>query len=172
MKKIPAICRVRCVAIFPPARSGFGPCIGLGCLEFRSSRNAAPVPPWSACIRCLAGALSGSGYGNQWPNLKFIKFKSTASGGDGEIRTLGTELSVRRFSKPLVSATHPRLRIAAERAGYSEGLRGRQGGVGAKSSDPAATRLAAKPTRLIAGSLPRCEASILVRAETGPERQE
>ena len=105
---------------------------------------------------------------------KIVYFQSVRkeSGGDGEIRTLGTELSVRRFSKPLVSATHPRLRIAAARAGYSEGLRGRQGGGGAKSSDPAATRLAAKPTRLIAGSLPRCEASIQVLAETGPERQE
>ncbi len=35
-----------------------------------------------------------------------------AFGGDGGIRTLGTELSVRRFSKPLVSATHPRLRTS------------------------------------------------------------
>jgi hypothetical protein len=31
-------------------------------------------------------------------------------GGDGGIRTLGGEFSPRRFSKPLVSATHPRLR--------------------------------------------------------------
>ncbi len=40
-------------------------------------------------------------------------------GGDGGIRTLGTELSVRRFSKPLVSATHPRLRTCGWRR-YSE----------------------------------------------------
>ena len=36
-------------------------------------------------------------------------------------------IPVRRFSKPLVSATHPRLRIAAARARYSEGVGGRQG---------------------------------------------
>ncbi len=40
------------------------------------------------------------------------------------------DLPVRRFSKPLVSATHPRLRIAAASAGYSEGCGGRQGGGG------------------------------------------
>ena len=32
-----------------------------------------------------------------------------ANGGDGEIRTRGSDYSLRRFSKPLVSATHPRL---------------------------------------------------------------
>ena len=32
-------------------------------------------------------------------------------GGDGGIRTLGSPLRLRRFSKPLVSATHPRLRM-------------------------------------------------------------
>ena len=36
-----------------------------------------------------------------------------AVGGDGGIRTLGAEFSARRFSKPLVSATHPRLRAPA-----------------------------------------------------------
>jgi hypothetical protein len=30
-------------------------------------------------------------------------------GGDGEIRTRGKVCTLRRFSKPLVSATHPRL---------------------------------------------------------------
>ena len=39
------------------------------------------------------------------------------------------DLPVRRFSKPLVSATHPRLRIAAARRAYSEVPLGRQGGV-------------------------------------------
>ncbi len=34
-------------------------------------------------------------------------------GGDGGIRTLGTPYRVRRFSKPLPSATRPRLRQAA-----------------------------------------------------------
>ena len=34
-------------------------------------------------------------------------------GGDGEIRTRGSDYSLRRFSKPLVSATHPRLRLVA-----------------------------------------------------------
>src|SRR5690606_32649680 len=38
------------------------------------------------------------------------------------------DLPVRRFSKPLVSATHPRLRIAAARAGYSGGFQQRQEG--------------------------------------------
>ncbi len=33
-------------------------------------------------------------------------------GGDGGIRTLGAAFTARRFSKPLVSATHPRLRMA------------------------------------------------------------
>ena len=41
-------------------------------------------------------------------------------GGDGGIRTLGTELSVRRFSKPLVSATHPRLHTNGGWRAYSE----------------------------------------------------
>ena len=53
--------------------------------------------------------------------------KMAENGGDGEIRTLGTDVSVRRFSKPLVSATHPRLRIAAAKGAYSGGGRGRQG---------------------------------------------
>ena len=35
------------------------------------------------------------------------------AGGDGEIRTRGGGYPPRRFSKPLVSATHPRLRLAA-----------------------------------------------------------
>ena len=55
---------------------------------------------------------------------------SMGCGGDGGIRTLGTDVSVRRFSKPLVSATHPRLRIAAARARYSEGCCGRQASCG------------------------------------------
>jgi hypothetical protein len=33
----------------------------------------------------------------------------TQAGGDGGIRTLGKVYTLRRFSKPLVSATHPRL---------------------------------------------------------------
>jgi hypothetical protein len=43
-------------------------------------------------------------------------------GGDGEIRTLGKVYTLRRFSKPLVSATHPRLRTCGWR-GYSDGVR-------------------------------------------------
>jgi hypothetical protein len=43
-------------------------------------------------------------------------------GGDGEIRTLGKVYTLRRFSKPLVSATHPRLRTFGWRR-YSEGAR-------------------------------------------------
>ncbi len=38
------------------------------------------------------------------------------------------DLPVRRFSKPLVSATHPRLRIAAAKRAYSGAGEGRQGG--------------------------------------------
>jgi hypothetical protein len=38
-----------------------------------------------------------------------INRKSAGSGGDGGIRTLGKVYTLRRFSKPLVSATHPRL---------------------------------------------------------------
>lgn len=34
------------------------------------------------------------------------------SGGENEIRTRGTGCPVRRFSKPVVSATHPSLRAA------------------------------------------------------------
>jgi hypothetical protein len=52
-------------------------------------------------------------------NKKGPRNGSPFCGGDGGIRTLGTELSVRRFSKPLVSATHPRLRTCGWR-GYSE----------------------------------------------------
>lgn len=44
------------------------------------------------------------------------------------------DLPVRRFSKPLVSATHPRLRIAAARGRYNEGCGGRQGVRRQKSS--------------------------------------
>ena len=55
------------------------------------------------------------------PIFANYRAKSNAIGGDGEIRTLGTDVSVRRFSKPLVSATHPRLRIAAAKARYSDG---------------------------------------------------
>src|SRR5690242_17572018 len=47
------------------------------------------------------------------------------------------DLPVRRFSKPLVSATHPRLRIAAARAGYSGGLGERQGGRSRNCAGPA-----------------------------------
>lgn len=57
-------------------------------------------------------------------------------GGDGGIRTLGAEFSARRFSKPLVSATHPRLQTwpeyplgAGQRLGekrYNGGFRARQ----------------------------------------------
>ena len=60
------------------------------------------------------------------PSIEYL-YKSVVGGGDGGIRTLGTDVSVRRFSKPLVSATHPRLRIAAARARYSEGGWARQG---------------------------------------------
>ncbi len=37
---------------------------------------------------------------------------SSSSGGENEIRTRGTGCPVRRFSKPVVSATHPSLRAA------------------------------------------------------------
>lgn len=47
--------------------------------------------------------------------VKEILMISTIFGGDGGIRTLGKELSLRRFSKPLVSATHPRLRMARKK---------------------------------------------------------
>ena len=49
------------------------------------------------------------------------------NGGDGEIRTLGTDVSVRRFSKPLVSATHPRLRRVATRRAIARGWRSGKG---------------------------------------------
>jgi hypothetical protein len=39
--------------------------------------------------------------------------KSVVIGGDGEIRTRGGGYPPRRFSKPLVSATHPRLHVKA-----------------------------------------------------------
>ena len=39
----------------------------------------------------------------------FIALKKCEYGGDGEIRTRGTQ-NARRLSKALVSATHPRLR--------------------------------------------------------------
>ncbi len=42
--------------------------------------------------------------------LKTFIFSPDLASGRGEIRTLGTELPVRRFSKPLVSATHPPFR--------------------------------------------------------------
>jgi hypothetical protein len=91
-------------------------------------------------------------------------------GGDGEIRTLGTELSVRRFSKPLVSATHPRLQIAAAKAAYSGGVGGRQEAVAGEFSQAfgaSETRPVANPTRLGAGSLPGNLPSIQVPAPAG-----
>ncbi len=60
------------------------------------------------------------------PTLMSKIQKIQINGGDGGIRTLGTVFTVRRFSKPLVSATHPRLQIAAAKGGYSEGYSGRQ----------------------------------------------
>src|SRR3954470_23922780 len=44
-------------------------------------------------------------------------------GGDGGIRTLGRKLSLRRFSKPLVSTTHPRLREGLQATAYISGGR-------------------------------------------------
>jgi hypothetical protein len=38
-----------------------------------------------------------------------VKNEKHSVGGDGEIRTRGRSYLLRRFSKPLVSATHPRL---------------------------------------------------------------
>jgi hypothetical protein len=61
-------------------------------------------------------------------SYEFVKDRLRAtSGGDGGIRTLGKDVSLRRFSKPLVSATHPRLRITAVRWPYSEGIEKGQG---------------------------------------------
>ena len=54
-------------------------------------------------------------------------------GGDAGIRTRGSPLRLRRFSKPLVSATHPRLRApwgkwrpARQKAAYNRAVRGWQ----------------------------------------------
>ncbi len=41
------------------------------------------------------------------PTASGLKFSFKIIGGEGGIRTLGTLFKVRRFSKPLVSATHP-----------------------------------------------------------------
>ncbi len=37
----------------------------------------------------------------------------SSSGGEDEIRTRGSDCSLRRFSKPVVSATHPPIRIVS-----------------------------------------------------------
>lgn len=65
-----------------------------------------------------APGLSGNGYGNRRTILKNYQLNQCVVA-----ETEGFEPSVpvnpvRRFSKPLVSATHPRLRITAK-AGYS-----------------------------------------------------
>ena len=44
-----------------------------------------------------------------------------AGGGDGGIRTLDTRYQVWLLSRELVSATHPRLRIARRASGAGEG---------------------------------------------------
>ena len=42
--------------------------------------------------------------------IRFEKSRSSGFSGEDEIRTRGTGYPVRRFSKPVVSATHPPLR--------------------------------------------------------------
>lgn len=49
------------------------------------------------------------------PNLKHYLWL----GGENEIRTRGTGCPVRRFSKPVVSATHPSLRARFREEGFS-----------------------------------------------------
>jgi hypothetical protein len=66
----------------------------------RQDSNLRPPAP-------KAGALTGLRYA---PNL-FGLF-GNRSGGDGGIRTLDTHFCVCRFSKPVVSATHPRHQIS------------------------------------------------------------
>ena len=104
--------------------------------------------------RCENGRISAA-------FLDICDAMRTQSGGDGGIRTLGTDVSVRRFSKPLVSATHPRLRIAAARARYSEGFWGRQAPC-REFARRVGNRFTAKRTRIIAGSLRRGQRWVLL----------
>ena len=88
-------------------------------------------------------------------------------GGDGGIRTLDTRYQVWFLSRELVSATYPRLRIAAAlqilqvgeaKGAYNEGVSRRQVAWRHPRQKPLlarfATRFAAKWIRFAAGSLP------------------
>ena len=72
-----------------------------------------------------AGALSGDGYGYRRPILNFIEEnQGTVAETEGFEPSVPLN-GVRRFSKPLVSATHPRLR-RCRALGYSGGGGGDQ----------------------------------------------
>jgi hypothetical protein len=88
-------------------------------LEFRSRT--------SVVAQLQAIGLLGSGYGSAMPERQIIYIKQCALAETEGFEPSVPDLPVRRFSKPLVSATHPRLRIAAARRGYSEGVGRRQG---------------------------------------------
>ena len=59
------------------------------------------------------GRKSGLKIGHR-PNGLILLYFTGVCGGDAGIRTLGTPYRVRRFSKPLPSATRPRLRQAGD----------------------------------------------------------
>ena len=54
------------------------------------------------------GATDGQ---RNWPEMRKTLGKPGFLSGEGGIRTRGTMLLVRRFSKPVLSATQPPLRI-------------------------------------------------------------
>ncbi len=66
----------------------------------RQDSNLRPPVP-------KTGALTGLRHAPN-KNLQDSEVVIIENGGDGGIRTLGTPFRVRRFSKPVVSATHPR----------------------------------------------------------------
>ena len=95
----------------------------LDCLAWRTAFPLERISSNSAAANIRSGPwidLIGG-------HLKFQTiWNSGADGGDAGIRTRGTLFRVRRFSKPLVSATHPRLRDRLCWRGYSEDIAGDQ----------------------------------------------
>src|SRR4051812_5941846 len=83
------------------------------------ARFACRSPPRGARLRLEPGGLST----DSSPPHKRPPGWGLLFGGDGGIRTLGRKLSLRRFSKPLVSATHPRLRDGLQATAYISGNR-------------------------------------------------
>ncbi len=62
----------------------------------------------------------GSAYGDEpAAEIKFVHYQQIMAETEGFEPSVGV-IPLRRFSKPLVSATHPRLRTGSADGGYSQ----------------------------------------------------